>query len=89
MNETTKKVTVKKAVLELMTDLMYTLDAREKDIKQEYYDTCELEEYTEWKTGEIKERHKWDYRDKEILSETDELQLEAIDTIRKALEKLI
>lgn len=89
MTEITKKVTVKKTILELMTDLMYTLDARENDIKQEYYDTCELEEYTDWKTGEIKERNKWDYRDKEILSETDKLKLEAIDTIRKALEKLI
>ena len=89
MNEITKKVKVKGTVLELLKDLMDMLDCREKDYRQEYYATEELEEYTDWKTGEIKERAKWDYRDKAVLSEDDELKLEAIDTIRKALEKLI
>lgn len=79
----------KKKTLELISDLMETLDLREKDIKQEYYDTEEIEYYKDYRTEEQKERNIWAYRVKENLSETDELQLEAIETVRKALEKLI
>lgn len=89
MNEITKKVKVKGTILELLKELMGTLDYRERNIKQDYVMTDELEECKNWKTGELEERNKWDYIDKEELTEEDNLELEAIETVRKALEKLI
>lgn len=89
MNEITKKVKVKGTILELLKELMGTLDYRERNIKQDYVMTDELEECKNRKTGELEERNKWDYIDKEELTEEDNLELEAIETVRKALEKLI
>ena len=90
MTEITKKVKVKYETLYILDDITRILDQREKDIKEEYVQfEGETEEYTDYKTGEIKTRDKWGNRPKEKLSEEDELKLEAIETIRKTLEKLI
>lgn len=91
MNEITKKVKVKAEVLNILDEInSRVLDGAEKEIKTEYVQfEGETEEYTDWKTGEIKVRDKWGDRPKENLSELDKLKLEAIETVRKALEKLI
>ena len=90
MTEITKRVKVKYEMLYILDDITRTLDAKEKDIKTEYVQfEGETEEYTDWKTGEIKTRDKWGNKPKETLTEEDELKLEAVETIRKALEKLI
>lgn len=90
MNEITRKVKIKTELLRIMEDITATLDFKEKDIREEYVQLDgEVEEYTDWKTGELKIRDKWGNRPKAELSEDDRLKLEAVDTIRKALEKLI
>ena len=90
MTEISKKVKVKAEILNILDDVTRILDQRENDIKMEYVQfEGETEEYTDWKTGELKIRDKWGDRPKETLSELDELKLEAVATIRKALEKLI
>lgn len=90
MTEITRKVKVKYEMLSLMDDISRVLDQTENGIKTEYVQfEGETEEYTDWKTGEVKIRDKWGDKPKESLSELDELKLEAIETIRKALEKLI
>ena len=90
MTEITRKVKVKYEMLSLMDDISRVLDQTENGIKTEYVQfEGETEEYTDWKTGEVKIRDKWGDKPKENLSELDELKLEAIETIRKALEKLI
>ena len=90
MTEITKKVKVKQALLNILDDVSRILDQKENDITMEYVQfEGETEEYTDWKTGELKIRDKWGDRPKETLSEEDELKLDAICIIRKAMEKLI
>ena len=90
MTEITKKVKVKQALLNILDDVSRILDQKEHDVTMEYVQfEGETEEYTDWKTGELKVRDKWGDKPKEELSEEDELKLDAIYIIRKAMEKLI
>jgi len=100
MATTTKALREKKVTLEILENLFETLEREEQYAKQEW--RCvgkEEEQATNWKTGELlwedeeqtipKYKDKYEYVDKEELTEDDKIKLNAIENVRKALEKLI
>jgi hypothetical protein len=93
-------IKVKRITLEYLEKLMADLESYEDDIKKEYIVVGKEEEQARnWKTDELlwedeektipKYRDKYDYVPKKELNENDKINLEAINTIKKALEKLV
>lgn len=93
-------IKVKRITLEYLERLMNNLESYEDDVKMEYTVVGkEDEQARNWKTDELlweddeqtipKYRDKYDYVPKKELEEDDKIKLDAINTIKKALEKLI
>lgn len=93
-------IKVKRITLEYLERLFDNLEGYENDTKMEYAVVGkEDEQATDWRTDELlwededktipRYRDKYDYVEKKKLSDDDKIRLEAIATIKKALEKLI
>lgn len=93
-------VMVKREMLDLLETLYKELDDAERPIGKSY--ECvgkEEEQAKDWRTGELlwedeeqtipKYRDKWDWVEKSELDDNDKAKKEAIETIRKALDKLV
>ena len=90
----------KRMLLEVLETLMDSIETMERDTKQEW--ACvgkETEQARNWKTDELEWedeektiphfKNKYEYVEKEILTEDDTIKLRAIDKVKSALEKLI
>ena len=93
-------VMVKREMLDLLETLYKELDDAEKPIGKSYECVGKEEEQSkDWRTGELlwedeeqtipKYRDKWDWVEKGELDDNDKAKKEAIETIRKALDKLV
>ena len=87
-------------LLEVLETLMDSIETMESDIKREWiYIGKDSEQSRNWKTDELewedeektipRFKNKYDYVDKEELSEDDIAKLKAIDKVKSTLEKLI
>ncbi|MBO5809374.1 MAG: hypothetical protein J6R32_00950 [Bacteroidales bacterium] len=92
------KFKLRKREVEILERIYSILEGEEREAKQEYafqYKTGNPK--TDWRTGEVKTdkdgniiyEEVWDYQDKEVLSEDDEITLFAIDHIREHIEKML
>ncbi len=99
---TTTKIQMKKAMLEVIEELYSSLENTEKNITHSYEVVGkEDEQATDWRTGELKwedeektipyYKNKYDYvkRDEADFNDYERAKLDAINEIRKALDKLI
>lgn len=93
-------IKTKRITLEYLEQLMESLNRFEDDVKKEWAVVGKEEEQAkDWRTDELlwedeektipKYRDKYDYVPKKELDEDDKTKLDAINTIKKALEKLI
>lgn len=93
-------IKVKRITLEYLERLFDNLESYENDTKMSYEVVGkEDEQAKDWRTDELlwededktipRYRDKYDYVEKTEFSEEDKIRLEAIATIKKALEKLI
>jgi hypothetical protein len=93
---------MKKAMLNILEGLYKSLDVSEKEVAYSYEVVGKEEKQdTDWKTGELKwedeektipyYKNKYDYvkRDESELNDYDRAELDAINEVRKALDKLI
>jgi hypothetical protein len=98
----TNKIQMKKAMLDILEGLYNSLDVSEKEVAYSYEVVGKEEEQaTDWKTGELKwedeektipyYKNKYDYvkRDESEFDDYDRAKLDAINEVRKALDKLI
>lgn len=90
----------KRMMLEVLEELMETLDTQEKNVHMEWGIVGKEEtQARNWKTDELvwdddektipHYNNKYDYTPKEKLSEDDETKLKAIEKIRSVLEKMV
>lgn len=90
----------KRMMLEVLEELMETLDTQEKNVRMEWGVVGKEDvQARNWKTDELvwddEEKtiphfnNKYDYIPKEDLSENDQIKLKAIEKIRATLEKMV
>ena len=90
----------KRIEAEVLGDLYKQLEEKERATKRDYRKVGVYDEQdTNWKTGELlwedeektipKMKDRWDYVDKEELTEEEELYLQVCRRIKSALEKMV